>query len=103
MCVLGWRSGSDRNRRSNIVYDSLPRRFILGKLKLCCGLAFDLDSLKARAWAPACVFDREGERERQTWEPERERDRERWRRERKRESKGGRETGGLVCKKKVDD
>lgn len=59
VCVFGWRSGSDRRRRSNIVYDSLPRRFILGKLKMCCGLAFDLDSASMSSWI--CVWQR------QTW------------------------------------
>jgi len=48
--VCGWRSVSDRSGGSNIVYDSLPCRFILGKLKLSWGFTFDLDSVRTSSW-----------------------------------------------------
>lgn len=53
-CVFGWRSASDRSRRSNVAYDSLPCRFILGKLKPSCSLAFDLSYVSTSRWI--CVW-----------------------------------------------
>lgn len=39
VCVFGWRSRSDRSRRSNIVYNSLPCRFIFCRHLLSCSLS----------------------------------------------------------------
>ncbi len=104
VCVFGWRSGSDRSRRSNIVYDSLPRRFILGKFKMCCGLAFDLDS--ASMGSRICVWQetdmKTDIRRQQTRETERRSDRGEKKEERQ-EARGSwrrREGDVSVCGKK---
>lgn len=53
VCVCVYSAGGlqvTEAERSNIVYDSLPRRFILGKFKLCRGSAFDLDPASTGSW-----------------------------------------------------
>lgn len=49
-CVCVWRSRSDRSTRSNIVYGCLPCRFILCRLALSCGSAFDLNYVRTSCW-----------------------------------------------------